>query len=39
MELWLLSYELNHFSMLFKQIQTNNILNILNMDENDILLN
>ena len=39
MELRLLSYELNHFSMLFKKIKANIILNILNMDESGKLLN
>ena len=38
MELRLFSYELNHFNMAFMQINTNNILNILNMDESGILL-
>ena len=38
-ELRLLSYEIKHFIMLFKQIKANIILNILNMDEKGILWN
>ena len=38
MELRLFSYEIKHFNMALEQIYTNNILNILNMDESCILL-
>ena len=36
-ELRLISYEITHFNMAFMQINTNSILNILNMDESGIL--
>ena len=38
-ELRLFSYERIHFNMLFKQINANISLNILNIDENSILWN
>ena len=38
MELRLLSYEIKHFNMAFKQINANSNLNILNMDESGKLL-
>ena len=38
MELRLISYEINHFGMAFKQINANNNLNIFNMDESGKLL-
>ena len=38
LELRLISYEINHFCMAFKQIKANDGLNILNMDESWILL-
>ena len=38
MELRLFSYEIKHFNMALCKINTNNMLNIFNIDESGILL-